>query len=373
MHNNLKITKSLYVLINLIFICKYANRINLVICVIAIISYYGINIGIWSINLRKYSQISDKLFYCTTAIFIIILMGMQYYIDPDNLKVDRWSAIHNFIAYLFEGKYPYMAQTHLGGYGSPFPIWQIVHIPFYILGNVGLSVFASLSILLFTLKKIYNNATATQGMFLFALSPSFIYEVAVRSDLISNFIIVASTIIWLYHKKITLHKHFKPLIIMTGLLMSTRLAAIIPLGLMYFRAWCRLHMTQKVEFAIGIITIFVLTFLPLLLWDYQHLLFFRYNPFVLQSRQGHLFDFLIFVPLFIFSACQWDKKRQIQELFRACTNVLLTLVILTFAHNMIKSGNYDLFSSTYDITYLNMAMPFIICMICLSNKKNSYP
>ena len=37
--------------------------------------------------------------------------------------------------------------------------------------------------------------------------------------------------------------------------------------------------------------------------------------------------------------------------------------------DLIKSGNYDLFSSTYDITYLNMAMPFIICMICLSNKK----
>lgn len=71
------------------------------------------------------------------------LAGMQYLIDPYQIQVDRWSAIHNFINYLVHGRYPYMAPTHLGGYGSPFPVWQFLHIPFYYLNNVGLSLLRS--------------------------------------------------------------------------------------------------------------------------------------------------------------------------------------------------------------------------------------
>ena len=68
------------------------------------------------------------------------------HIDPYSIKVDRWSAIHNFLTCLLAGEYPYAAQTHLGGYGSPFPVWQLFHLPFYLLGNVGLSLIVAVII-----------------------------------------------------------------------------------------------------------------------------------------------------------------------------------------------------------------------------------
>lgn len=42
--------------------------------------------------------------------------------------------------------------------------------------------------------------------------------------------------------------------------------------------------------------------------------------------------------------------------------------MVTFMHNMVLSGNYLIFSSTYDITYFNMALPYLVMGISISSR-----
>ena len=92
-------------------------------------------------------------------------------------------------------------------------------------------------------------------------------------------------------------------------------------------------------FAMTIIISFVITFLPFLLWKSNMLLFFEYNPFILQTRQGHLTDLLLMIAIGIY-------------------------VIVTFIHNMYLHDNWnELFESAYDITYFGMALPFLCAYI----------
>lgn len=130
----------LYLAINSLFILKYASRISVGMEIVATVIYLA-GAPMLFVFLKKRCHPSKKAITCMTLIVCFLLWIAQSSINPYKLQVDRWSAIHNFLDYLLHGIYPYAARTHLGGYGSPFPFWQCFHIPFYLLGNVGLSVF----------------------------------------------------------------------------------------------------------------------------------------------------------------------------------------------------------------------------------------
>ena len=146
----------LYFLINALFITKYLMRISLSVTLLVLSAYLLAGLLLPRLAARVGHVGSRSLWFAILG-FILVLAGMQYLIDPYQIQVDRWSAIHNFINYLVHGRYPYMAPTHLGGYGSPFPVWQFLHIPFYYLNNVGLSLFAVLAFTLYTVKSLYGN------------------------------------------------------------------------------------------------------------------------------------------------------------------------------------------------------------------------
>ncbi len=294
------------------------------------------------------------------AVFAFILFGasIQYAINPYQIQVDRWSAIYNFIDYLVHGKYPYMAQTHLGGYGSPFPIWQLLHIPFYYLNNVGLSLFVALIFTLYTIKLMYNNKVTICFLMWLLYSPAFIYEILVRSDLITNFLLILTTINFLLIKQIKLSSHYIQYSLLIGLLLSTRLAITIPFFIFLLRPFLALIFQKKIILLLGIILIFCLTFLPFLLWNTNNLLFFEYNPFILQTRQGSILDILLLIPVMVYLALSWKNNRT--KLYSNIGYGLFLLTTITFIVNMTTYDNYQLFSSTYDISYLNMSLPFII-------------
>ncbi|WP_155993398.1 hypothetical protein [Prevotella sp. P6B1] len=44
--------------------------------------------------------------------------------------------------------------------------------------------------------------------------------------------------------------------------------------------------------------------------------------------------------------------------------ILIVLVVVTFVHNMYLNDNWnELFDSAYDITYLDMSLPFLILLM----------
>ncbi len=354
----------LYSCINALFILKYGLRIaslstTIVACGLYVATIAGV---LWSIN--EYMKRPRKsIFYPLIGIAIAGLVMLQLHFDPYELKVDRWSAIHNFLQNLLNGEYPYAAKTHLGGYGSPFPIWQIIHLPFYLLGNVGLSFVFFLLLFTDAIRRIASLREATVAFLLLILSPAFLYEVSVRSDLISNFLLCATILMYLHHYKMTLEKNWVLIAVISGLMMSTRLSIAIPFIVYYFYEYLRCHQTRiQIIFPCLAILIFALTFLPFILWNGKMLFFFEYNPFVLQTRQGLWIDYALIMAICIVASV-WLKSRRHHYMLTSAI-CLLALVVVTFVNNMyIYDCWSELFDSRFDITYFNMALPFAIAAL----------
>ena len=123
-----------------LFVAKYAMRVTPYFAYITA-AYFCVYVGVaWLLYRQRLRLFQSKvLFWFALAAMVVAMMVVQYHFDPYQLRVDRWSALHYPIQNLLRGEYPYLAHTHLGGSASPFPVWQLFHIPFYLLGNVGLS------------------------------------------------------------------------------------------------------------------------------------------------------------------------------------------------------------------------------------------
>lgn len=363
---NFCVPASLYLAINALFVLKYVGRISEPLALLAASAYAATFCLVVWLALRYTHSLSSSRCGLLLAMgaSIVALAVAQYQIDPYSLRVDRWSAIHHFLDYLFQGRYPYAAQTHLGGYGSPFPVWQFFHIPFYLMGNVGLSVFVGMAAFVGGIWLLWDVRTAFGALVLLLVSPAFLYEVAVRSDLMTNFLLACALLCAAIRYRVSFARHYLWIALAAGLLMSTRLSAVIPLGIYYLRDYLKARWPIKLCLPVLSILVFAATFLPFFLWNSDQLLFFEYNPFVLQSRQGHLSDFLLFIPAGLWLALSWRRVPQLMTHTAVC---LLLLVVVTFAHNMYLHDNWaELFESAYDITYFNMALPFLIVSLLTS-------
>lgn len=347
-----------YLFINLLFVLKYTQQvtpyyvgIGALYVLVGVLLLYAMRWGMQRIKHPTYMGLS------LLAALLLGGLWLQYAINPYDLQVDRWSAIHFFWDELFQGNYPYTAGTHLGGYASPFPIWQLFHLPFYVLGNVGLSIFFVTAMLCWVVYKAYGAKTTLLVICLLCLSPAYWYEVVVRSDLMTNLLLVATLVVWLQHKKIALSEHVIGLGCMLGLLASTRFIALIPMAVLYGKQFVQLSFKQQCTLVMVALLVFVFTFLPFLCWEGSTLLFFQYNPFVLQTRQGSWLVLLLFACIAIFSVLYFSGKQQ--SVYALIGYLLTLLVVLAFAEKMLLNHAWTmLFTSMFDITYFSAALPF---------------
>ena len=360
----------LYAIINAIFVDKYSARIIEWHTILSFV--YMLGICALSITLPRIVQKLKHPHYWLLGISISFLglgIAIQYNVDPLTIQVDRWSAIHNFLEGMLQGIYPYGQQTHLGGYGSPLPVWQLVHLPFYVMGNVGLSIFAVIGLFIYTINKTRGMQVALAATLLLILSPTCWYEIAVRSDLITNILLVTIIVEWLMYYQISLSKRTVSLAILSGLLLSTRLVAVIPLAVIYGYEFLTMGWKkQSIFLGISLLT-FGLTLVPFLLWEGSTLFFFEYNPFVLQTRQGSGYSLLIFTAIAVSITLYMKEDRRMRL---TITGGLLTcLVTIAFFEKMWAENLWkELFSPTFDITYLSMALPFYLVEIASSCKKS---
>lgn len=360
----------LYAIINAIFVDKYSARIIEWHTILSFV--YMLGICALSITLPRIVQKLKHPHYWLLGISISFLglgIAIQYNVDPLTIQVDRWSAIHNFLEGMLQGIYPYGQQTHLGGYGSPLPVWQLVHLPFYVMGNVGLSIFAVIGLFIYTINKTRGMQVALAATLLLILSPTCWYEIAVRSDLITNILLVTIIVEWLMYYQISLSKRTVSLAILSGLLLSTRLVAVIPLAVIYGYEFLTMGWKkQSIFLGISLLT-FGLTLVPFLLWEGSTLFFFEYNPFVLQTRQGSGYSLLIFTTIAVSITLYMKEDRRMRL---TITGGLLTcLVTIAFFEKMWAENLWnELFSPTFDITYLSMALPFYLVEIASSCKKS---
>ena len=351
-----------YIAINLLFITKYASRISDVLAIVACLVYSIVAFAAFAQIERKDIFQNKKGLLVSSLVAIALLIALQSSINPYELKIDRWSAIHHFIQSLFQGSYPYGAETHLHGYGSPFPVWQIFHVPFYLLGNVGLSFSVVTLLFIHSAYLQWGSKGGYLSLLLLIASPAYLYEVVTRSDMMTNFLLVGSVVNYLVYFKITLKSHLIAIAILCGLTASTRLTAILPLFMLYFQEFTQVSWQRKISFLLIVVITFAVTFLPFWIWDANTLLYSDHGPFALQTSQIRDFDLIVFLVISVWLACKWKAKYV--KLYAYTAVLLGFMVAYTFIFNMATRGDWlRLFSSTYDITYFNMALVFVIATL----------
>jgi len=358
---------AIYTAVGALFVAKYAARVTDLWPLLTVLwATVAAGLTLWlapALSDSGRRPLPTIWVKCALAMSIIAIAAMallQGLIDPMSINVDRWSALSNPIGYLLSGRYPYMAQTHLGGYGSPFPVWQLLHIPFYLLGNVGLSFFAFLALWCWSVWRVQGHKAAATALVMMVAQPAVWYEAAVRSDLMANMLLVTAVANFVlpHLSGRWMRRHFVAIAAVVALLASTRLLTLLPAVTLLLPSWSRSGLKSLLLTPVIFALVFIATFLPLAAWDPEAFFNFPYNPWALQTRQGSAIDFFIFVPAAIALALWW--RRGATRCFTAAAALIIIVVGVSLVGRMIGTGDYALFSPSYDITYFSSCLPLIV-------------
>ncbi|MDR2774450.1 MAG: hypothetical protein LBC19_06850, partial [Tannerella sp.] len=224
----------IYFYVNIVFIFKY-NPSSISGFWLSLI-YVSIVCGIIVLMKRflDFPKTANILYFAGCAGILVANIVLLYFIDYQSVNVDRASGLHNWNDYLRQGIHPYLSLTHMGHHLSVFPVWAVLHFPFYCLGDVGYSQVFFL-VLLFILLLLYFKPGNLLYISLMAMSPAFWYHCAMRSDLLSNLFIALIFIILLLRHRSYLQKHKLIVAFITGLLICTRIFVVVPLAMFFFR------------------------------------------------------------------------------------------------------------------------------------------
>lgn len=360
------ITLLCYSLTNSLFVYKYAPNNQVVWTVVyfvTIVLGYYFYIGVIKSKLEIKRKLSKRFALILAGVILVLILVIKAKLPALNVKVDRWSALFNWSQFLLQGKYPYAAQTHLGQYASPFPVWEILHIPFYLLGDEIWAHVVMLFVLLWFLsryEKTFDNIVVL-GCLLF--SPCYWWEVVVRSDLMNNLIIslLFVTICEQYLKK-NKSVNYNVLGLLTGLLLCTRLFLVFPFGI-YFIS--RMFLWEKkcvLQFILLAAFGFSVPMIPFIVWDREMFLHFSYAPIYLQTQFGNPLICIVGIVFLVLCSFTWKTY----SVYIALVGwVLFAFSGLRLCQEILEDGWSDVvYHDRFDLSYLNPCIPF--CILFLS-------
>lgn len=302
---------------------------------------------------KKVASIPGLLF--ATLPFIVFLYVK---VSPFSVTPDRWSALYYWSDNLLHGVYPYASRTHMGGYGSPFPIWQLLHLPFYLMGDEIFAHVVMLVVLFFFLRK--NRQTIMPGLFaiLLLLSPAYWWEVLVRSDLLNNMLLSLIVVVLLDNHKLAWKNRPFLMGVILGLLCCTRIFLFIPFLLYILPNMVSMSIVYKIRLVLGWLLGFVIPFVPIGLWNADMLLHFQYSPIILQIRQGSILTFGIGLVVVCLAAFTW---KTLYQYFIVASIFLFTFIVMMFVRRCFQEGFYtSVFQDSFDLSYFSIALPFVL-------------
>jgi hypothetical protein len=323
-------------------------------------------------------KVSEKLYKIAFMSLLVLtlaaIIGLLIKINPYSVRVDRWSAVSFFLDYLFQGKYPYLAHTHVSttNFPSPFPIWHIINIPFYLLGDVGIGL---IFFLLLTITTIHYFFESYRKSFFFLLllciSPAYWWEIAVRSDSLSNALLVFVFILWFKKRDYSISTSFWLVVAACGLIASTRLSALLPIALYFFKPFIQLQWKLKILFLASTLCVTIATFTPFILWDTRSWIFFHRNPFMSQASIGNSYLLLAMVLLGCILAM---RIKTISSFFNSASIFIFIFVLSAQISLIITKGIHgSIFTdSLYDVSYFTLILPYtLMSIVFVNNKQNA--
>jgi len=366
---------TLYLFVNALFILKYFPRSGASSSVLlaVYIIFVFLTVLLYKNNSGKIAEKKFQIaFWSLLILMILVIVGSLISIDRYSVRVDRWSAVTFFLDNLFNGQYPYSAHTHVSNtnYASPFPVWHFINVPFYFLGDVGIGLIFFLLLTAFIIRYYFSDYRKSFFFLLMlCLAPAYWWEVAVRSDSLSNALLVFIVIVWFTKRNYKLSNNFWLSVIVCGLIASTRLSAILPLALFFFKPYVQLPWKQKIIFPLGVTIIILLTFLPFIFWDTNNWIFFSRNPFMSQTSVGNPYLLLCMIILGIIAALTWNNTRH----FFSTVSIFLFIFVLSSQISLIFTRGIQgsIFEdSLYDVSYFTLLLPYCLAFIADSINQN---
>jgi hypothetical protein len=355
-----------YFFINVVFCIKY-NPFKEIEPLYFMVVYPLVVFGVHKITSYLRVQQKNYFFLTLAGLMLCLSVFLLFYIDRWSVQVDRWSALAFWSENLRQGHFPYGTPTHLDGYASPFPVWQLFHFPFHLLGDTGYGqIFCLLAFLIF-LFCCRTRINIGGFALLLILSPAFWWEIAVRSDLLCNmllvFIFLAAQFYYAnYWKK---QKYLAALII--GLFLCTKLLVAIPLFLCFFPQFLKYRNKEKVVFALIVLAGFAVPFVPFLIGEHSILNHPEYNPFLQQTRQGSLWTILVGFILIVLTSLTWKKMRTC--FFWAGFFLFALIFSVGFGIFLKYDLNSVIFKDEFDKSYFNVCLPFFL--FCINEMKKT--
>lgn len=368
----------LYLTINGVFVMKYSQRtpFNPLLCLFIYIFLLAAVFFCIKRIPEKYHK------HCTLALLAAMtaaVIGALIAIDPMSVRVDRWSATTYFLDALFSGQYPYGVHTHLceTNFPSPFPFWHYLNIPFWLLGDVGIGLIA---VLLITVYCVWKFSESLETTFIFtlllAMSPAYWWEVLVRSDGLSNALLVFCVILWMNKLNISFRNRWITTAIICGLAASTRLSAIIPMALFLMLSFFKAGLKVKLLSPIIIIGVIFFLFAPYIFWDAisqcsfsdirsATTTFFSRNPFMSQTSTGNIYTMLLMsvvaVAVSIYSGENFRRLTRITAIYI----FVFFLIAICYNHFLFNADISIWDDAEFDVSYLSLALPY-----CLSGMRD---
>lgn len=366
-----KLPLILYIGINNLFLYKYGVRQDFINVFFLIPAF---NILLFFIYLFfKKTTLKDSFytisFLFISVVFFISTIIVNQLIDGESLNIDRWSAMSVSINAVLENRYPYSELDHLNQHSSNFPSLLLIGLPFYLLGDIGyLQSFCFLVFSYIIYKTIATPKAKLFGLLLLIFSIFYLWEIYVKSDLMSNFILILGFIIF-YGKQKEIFKNPMLLGSISGFLFFTRVVSIIPLSILLFNSFLKTTSIKKVLYAISaFLTLILLTYFAFR--NFRNLDIVReFNPLNLQNKSSQLPMFLSIITIlipFYFST----KTKSINDIIKFCVYFLSIPIIISFIIKLFTNGISDIiYKSSFDISYFNIITPFIIYYIIMEYDK----
>ncbi|MDH6252704.1 4-amino-4-deoxy-L-arabinose transferase-like glycosyltransferase [Chryseobacterium sp. H1D6B] len=362
----------IYVIINSLFILKYGEQYNT-----ALLAGYSIVLAAgfyFYIKTELKASFYKFLFWAGACSFFLCSIYVNYKVDGLSLNVDRWSAMETGINALLNGKYPYNIPDHMGQESSNLPVLIILGLPFYLLfGSVGYLQSFSFLLFCYLLIKIFDNyKQRTAVLILLIFSPSYLWEIYVKSDLFSNFIIVTGFTYLIWNRFIKQKNMRVELVsVLTALLLLTRLSVVLPLIIILFKSYWHFSLKDKIVFT-GIFILMTAGILYLFFHNAPNLeVILKHNPFMIQGGKQPLFLSILYI---IIAMMLSFKVKSFYTILAAAGNLLFICVFINLIMDLSEYGYQNMITNSYfDLSFFNMSMPFVtiaLGMGFLENKIN---
>ena len=358
---------AVYLLVNSAFIFKYVARTPFSPLLVLVVWLLAAAAALWTF--RRLVSSEQRARWAVTAMTIAavaLIATLLIVVDPLSVNVDRWSATTYWLDALADGVYPYGVHTHVceTNYPSPFPLWHYLNLPFWLMGDVGLGLIFFLLLLVITLQWYQRSWRLTAlALMLLLLSPAYWWEVAVRSDGLSNAILIFCVVLFMERRRISFTTHWPLAALIVGLAASTRLSAIIPLGLYLAASYLRSsRLSLCLSPLIAVLTVGFF-FLPFILWDTTTWPFLNRNPLLTQSSTGNPWTLLVMaaVALLLVFFYNTDLRRYMTS--TAAFMFVFFLVAITYNHLANHAGTHPFDDADFDISYLSLSLPYALYAI----------